>query len=100
MPALISKKMSIIIVNYMLLMIMYRFVLPYGDEPDFSVRVSDILYGDLIFYSPYSFSKYYVFLLPFIFFTMSSSGRFHSFLLFSLITSLVVIVNLALYYIL
>ena len=73
MPALISKKMSIIIVSYMLLMIMYRFVLPYGDEPDFSVRVSDILYGDLIFYSPYSFS---------------------------LVTSLVVIVNLALYYIL
>ncbi len=71
------KKMSIIIVSYMLLMIMYRFVLPYGDEPDFSVRVSDILYGDLIFYSPYSFSKYYVFLLPFIFYTMSSSGRYH-----------------------
>ena len=99
MPALISKKMPIIIASYMFLMIVYRFVLPYGGEPDFSVRVSDILYGDLIFYSPYSFSKYYVFLLPFIFYTMSSSGRFHSSLLFSLITSIVVIINLALYYI-
>jgi len=73
MSALISKKMPIIIASYMFLMIVYRFVLPYGGEPDFSVRVSDILYGDLIFYSPYSFS---------------------------LVTSLVVIVNLALYYIL
>ena len=53
----------------------------------------------IFIFPTYSFSKYYVFLLPFIFYTMSSSGRFHSSLLFSLITSIVVIINLALYYI-
>lgn len=50
----ISKKGIVFVVSYLILSFSIRFVLPFGDEPDFSVRVAEVLNNEHPFYSPYN----------------------------------------------
>jgi hypothetical protein len=49
----ISKKSLQIILTYIVLASIYRFLLPFGDEPDFPYRLNQILEKQHLFYSPY-----------------------------------------------
>jgi hypothetical protein len=49
----ISKKSLKIILVYVVLASIYRFLLPFGDEPDFQFRLNLILEKQHLFYSPY-----------------------------------------------
>jgi len=49
----ISKQYVILILSYITLMVIYRIILPYADEPDFYFRVHDVIYSNLSIFSPY-----------------------------------------------
>lgn len=49
-----SKSNLIVIFSFILLLCFYRFILPYGDEPDFLVRLNALLNQDLSYLNPYN----------------------------------------------
>jgi len=49
----ISRRFLFLVISSVCFLVLFRFFLPYGDEPDFYFRVDDLLSGKLVFFSPY-----------------------------------------------
>lgn len=58
---------------FTLFLLLYRLVLPFGDEPDFVVRSHELLYGDFPMWSPYFWMK-----SSYDFFNTDSNCNIHS----------------------
>lgn len=53
----ISKSSTIIAITLVFFFVIFRLLLPYGDEPDFSFRVEDIVFSEILYSHYYFFAN-------------------------------------------